>query len=153
MLAYIKHRIGIKAPLEKVYQALTSINGLAGWWTTDTSGSAAMGDNIFFRFTNEQGKALGAIKMEVRLLEENETVHWVCQEGPKEWIGTDIVFDIHEEDGFSIVLFQHCNWKQWVEFTAHCSMKWAVFMLSLKELLETGKGKPAPLDMKIDNWN
>ena len=39
------------------------------------------------------------------------------------------------------------------EFMAHCSMKWAVFLLGLRELMETGKGKPAPADMKIDNWN
>jgi hypothetical protein len=25
--------------------------------------------------------------------------------------------------------------------------------LSLKQLVETGKGKPSPQDIKIDNWN
>jgi hypothetical protein len=32
-------------------------------------------------------------------------------------------------------------------------MKWATFMLSLRELAEAGKGKPSPNDVKIDNWN
>jgi hypothetical protein len=32
-------------------------------------------------------------------------------------------------------------------------MKWAVFLLSLRDLVERGKGKPAPEDLKIDNWN
>jgi hypothetical protein len=32
-------------------------------------------------------------------------------------------------------------------------MKWAVFLLSLREYVETGKGKPSPYDVKIDNWN
>ncbi len=149
----IKHRVGIKAPVEKVYKALSTIEGLAGWWTADTSGTSAMGENIIFRFAALDGKELGSMNMEVKLLEENETVHWVCVEGPGEWIGTDIVFDIHQEDDYTIVLFQHCNWNKWVEFTAHCSMKWAVFLLSLKQLVETGKGKPAPNDVKIDNWN
>ncbi len=149
----IKHRIGIKAPVEKVYKALTTIEGLAGWWTADTSGNASMGEDIHFRFSSPDGKELGSMTMHVKLLEENETVHWVCKAGPEEWIDTDIVFDIHEEDDYTIVLFQHCNWKRWVEFTAHCSMKWAVFMLSLKELLEAGVGKPSPNDVKIDNWN
>jgi hypothetical protein len=35
----------------------------------------------------------------------------------------------------------------------HCSTKWGVFLMSLKSLLETGKGAPAPNDIKIDNWN
>jgi hypothetical protein len=26
-------------------------------------------------------------------------------------------------------------------------------MLSLKDLIETGNGKPSPVDVKIDNWN
>jgi len=39
------------------------------------------------------------------------------------------------------------------EFMHHCSTKWAVFLMSLKSLLETGKGAPAPDDVKIDNWN
>jgi len=32
-------------------------------------------------------------------------------------------------------------------------MKWATFLLSLRALAETGKGKPSPGDLKIDNWN
>jgi hypothetical protein len=27
------------------------------------------------------------------------------------------------------------------------------FLMSLKELIETGKGKPHPDDVLIDNWN
>jgi hypothetical protein len=58
------------------------------------------------------------------------------------------------QDGhYTIVLFGHKSWREAVEFTAHCSMKWATFLLSLKDLVETGKGKPAPNDIKIDNWN
>ena len=34
----------------------------------------------------------------------------------------------------------------------HCSTKWAVFLMSLKSLVETGKGDPYPNDIKIDNW-
>jgi hypothetical protein len=32
-------------------------------------------------------------------------------------------------------------------------MKWATFLLSLRDYVETGKGKPSPHDLKIDNWN
>jgi hypothetical protein len=35
----------------------------------------------------------------------------------------------------------------------HCSTEWALFLISLKSLLETGKGAPYPDDVKIDNWN
>ena len=35
------------------------------------------------------------------------------------------------------------------EFMAHCSARWAYFLLSLKSLLETGKGTPFPEDLKF----
>ena len=34
----ILHRIGATASQEDVYAALTTIDGLAGWWTEDTTG-------------------------------------------------------------------------------------------------------------------
>jgi hypothetical protein len=32
------------------------------------------------------------------------------------------------------------------------SQHWGAFLLSLKSLLETGKGRPAPNDIKLDSW-
>ena len=37
--------------------------------------------------------------------------------------------------------------------TTREGLSWAVFLMSLKSLLETGKGAPDPNDVKIDNWN
>ena len=34
----------------------------------------------------------------------------------------------------------------------HCSTKWAAYLMSLKELVETGQGAPAPNDVQISNW-
>jgi hypothetical protein len=70
-----------------------------------------------------------------------------------EWIGTDVTFSLSQADGQTVIVFGHRNWREAVEFTAHCSMKWATFLLSLRELVETGRGRPSPDDLKIDNWN
>ena len=91
--------------------------------------------------------------MEVRELSPSKAVKWRCLEGPAEWIGTDITFELSEQDDQTILLFGHRKWREAVEFTSHCSMKWAVFLLSLREYVETGTGKPSPHDLKIDNWN
>jgi hypothetical protein len=37
------------------------------------------------------------------------------------------------------------------EFSAHCSTKWAVFLLSLKDLLEKDKGQSAPDDVAVNH--
>ena len=113
----------------------------------------AIGKAIKVEFQTPEGKELGSMNMEVKALEPSKKVHWYFTAGPEEWIGTDVIFDLHEEGDYTIVLFGHRNWREEVEFTSHCSMKWAIFLLSLKELVENGKGRPSPDDIKIDNWN
>jgi uncharacterized protein YndB with AHSA1/START domain len=152
-MVHINHRVGIKAPLEKVYEALSTVKGISGWWTQDTSGNSEPGGTITVKFNSSDGKEIGRMNMEVKSLEPGKKVHWTFTSGPEEWIGTDAIFDLHAEGDYTIVLFSHRNWKEQVEFTSHCSMKWAIFLLSLKEMVETGKGRPSPDDIKIDNWN
>ena len=149
----IIHRVGIKASSSKVYAAVSTVEGVAGWWTTNTSGSSNMGGTIGVRFHSAEGKEIGSMKMEVVALDPNKKVQWRFTSGPEEWIGTDVIFDLSQDGDHTIVLFGHRNWREANDFTAHCSMKWATFLLSLRELVETGKGKPSPDDIKIDNWN
>ena len=149
----IIHRVGIKASPAEVYAALATVEGVAGWWTKETTGTSKPGGAIDVRFLTPQGKELGGMTMEVLALEPNRKVHWRFSKGPEEWIGTDATFDLIQDGDFTVVLFGHRNWREPVEFMAHCSMKWAVFMLSLRELVETGRGRPSPNDLKIDNWN
>jgi uncharacterized protein YndB with AHSA1/START domain len=149
----IIHRIGIKAPIAKVYAALATVEGVAGWWTTETTGVSKPGGSVEVRFLSLEGKEIGSMNFEVRKLDPDKQVHWRFTAGPEEWVGTDAVFNLTQDGEYTIVLFGHKNWREAVEFTSHCSMKWAIFMLSLRELVETGKGRPSPNDIKIDNWN
>jgi len=149
----IIHRIGIKASPNKVYEALSTTNGISSWWTKDTSGISEIGQNIVVTFRTPEDNEVGNMTIEVLDLKKDQTVHWKFITGPEEWIGTEVVFDIRQEEAYTIVIFNHINWAEEVEFKAHCSMKWATFMLSLKNLIETGTGNPSPFDVKIDNWN
>ncbi|MGK8507830.1 SRPBCC family protein [Nocardia asiatica] len=144
----ILHRVGIKSPASDVYAALTTTEGLAGWWTTDTRGKGAeVGDVLEFRF------GAGGFDMRVRELELGKHVLWEVIDGPDDWVGTQLDWNLGRADDQTIVLFKHQGWKEPVEAMYHCSTKWAVFLLSLKSLVETGKGAPEPYDVKIDNWN
>jgi uncharacterized protein YndB with AHSA1/START domain len=144
----ILHKVGIKSSsLEKVYRALTTVEGLSGWWTETTSGdSNKVGGVVEFRF------GAGGIDMKVLELEPNRRLVWQVVAGPEEWIGTTVSFDLRQEGDWIIVFFKHEGWKEPVEFMHHCSTKWGVFLLSLKSLLESGKGDPAPNDIKLDSW-
>jgi hypothetical protein len=143
----ILHKIGIKSSsLDKAYKALTTLEGLSGWWTSNTQGESQVGGVIQFRFD------AGGIDMKVLELHPNKRVLWQVVGGPEEWIGTTVSWDLRQEGDWTIILFKHQGWKEPVEFLHHCSTKWAVFLLSLKSLLETGNGSPHPNDIKLDSW-
>jgi uncharacterized protein YndB with AHSA1/START domain len=149
----IIHKIGIKAPIAKVYEAVATAQGVAGWWTKETTGTSGAGSALKARFTTPAGAELGTMDFDLVTLKPNEEVRWRFTAGPDEWIGTDATFTLSRDGDMTIVMFGHRNWREAVEFMAHCSMKWATFLLSLKQLAETGAGRPSPDDLKIDNWN
>ena len=144
----ILHRVGVRsAGPEKVYEALTTIDGLAGWWTRDTTGDGDAGGVLKFRFPK------GGFDMRVLKAEPGSRVTWEVIDGPAEWVGTTIDWTLRQDGEWTIVLFQHAGWAEPVEFMHHCSTKWATFLLSLKSVVETGSGTPAPDDVEIDDWN
>lgn len=144
----ILHKVAAKVSTDAFYAALTTIDGLSGWWTRETSGEAKVGRVIYFRFGE-----LGFFAMKVLEMSPALRVVWEVQEGPPDWIGTRIIFDLRQEGEYAIVLFRHADWREASEGMHHCSTKWAIFLMSLKKLVETGSGVPAPGDVKIDNWN
>jgi uncharacterized protein YndB with AHSA1/START domain len=143
----ILHKVGVKSSLDDAYQALTTREGLSGWWADNTQGDTNIGGVLQFRFE------AGSVDMKVLELTPAKHVLWEVVDGPAEWLGTTVSWELRQDGDYTIILFTHEGWKEPVEFMHHCSTKWGVFLLSLKSLLETGEGAPEPRDIKIDNWN
>lgn len=142
----IRHRVAITAPIESVYEAVATPEGISQWWTRDgVRGEASEGSTLQFFF----GQPDPAAVMEVTRLDPDGHVSWNCVEGADEWVGTTLTFDLTHKDDETVVLFTHADWREPVEFMAHCSARWAYFLLSLKSLVETGKGTPFPEDLKF----
>ncbi len=144
----ILHRVGIKSSPDQVYKALTTREGLAAWWTNNTQGESKVGGVLLFRFS-AGGVEIGGFDMKVLELDPAKRVLWQVVDGPAEWIGTKVSFDLKQVGDYAIVLFKHQGWKEPVEFMHHCSTKWATYLMSLKSLVETGKGTPNPNDTHI----
>src|SRR5262245_7618836 len=149
----ILHRVGAVAPIETVYQALATPEGVGAWWTKQTSGSDEVGGSITTAFSTETGEHLGGFTLQNEELVAPTRVAWRVVDGPEEWVQTLISFDLKQEDGYTIVNFTHQDWREPVEFMAHCSTKWATFLMSLKSYVETGVGQPSPADVQISNWH
>jgi uncharacterized protein YndB with AHSA1/START domain len=147
-MADILHRIGVKdSSPQEVYDALTTLDGLSGWWTEKTTGETDVGGVIEFRF------APGGFDMAVRELDPARLVRWEVVDGPPEWVGTTVRWDLRQDGDYTTVLFKHEGWREPVEFMHHCSTKWATYLMSLKQLIETGEGAPDPRDVWISDWN
>jgi uncharacterized protein YndB with AHSA1/START domain len=144
----IRHRVGIAASPERVYEALATREGLSGWWTRDVRGESEVGEQLAFYF----GGTEPAATMEVTALEPGRQVAWRCVAGAQEWVGTTFTFDLHDADGETAVVFTNAGWREPTEFIHHCSTKWAYFLLTLRDGLQGGKATPFPDDEKISNW-
>jgi uncharacterized protein YndB with AHSA1/START domain len=134
----IHHRLLIKAPVEKVYEAITTQKGLAGWWTTETIAKPEVGSIMKFSFGDYQKE----IKIEE--LKPYSKVRWLCIKAFPEWIGTTLTFELEPHAKGAVLFFHHDGWKEYSNEFASCSYDWALFFRSLRFLCETGKGFPYP---------
>jgi uncharacterized protein YndB with AHSA1/START domain len=142
----IWHEIQIKATPSEVYQAVTDVSKLAHWWTTDTRGESAVGKKLEFWFYGTM-----AAEMLVTTLKVDELVQWrVTKRSIPDWINTEIGFKLFRENGQTILHLRHSKWRATAKMFPECSMHWAIFLLSLKEFVESGKGRPHPYDLPVN---
>ena len=133
----IRHNVTINATSEKVYEAITTQEGLANWWAKQTIAKSEVGFVNIFTFGTFRNE------MKVTMLNPNRKVEWHCINSLEEWIGTNISFDLEEKNGRTILRFAHSGWKAITDIFAGCNYDWGRFMTSLKLFCETGTGTPS----------
>src|SRR4051812_29592773 len=105
MTRSIKHLFHIAAPRADVFKAISTVDGLTNWWTTETTGDAGLGGVVKFRFGN-----VGP-DMKVVDVKPNESVTWQCVESPHGWVGNTLTFKLDDNDGKTRVRFSHDGWE------------------------------------------
>jgi uncharacterized protein YndB with AHSA1/START domain len=133
----IRHNVTINATPEKVYEAITTQEGLANWWAKQTIAKPEVGFVNIFTFGTFRNE------MKVTMLNPNKKVEWHCINSLEEWIGTKISFDLEEKNGRTILRFAHSGWKAVTDIFAGCNYDWGRFMTSLKSFCEKGTGTPS----------
>jgi Activator of Hsp90 ATPase homolog 1-like protein len=146
----IRHRVGIAAAAETVYEEVATTQGIANWWSRDVEGESQPGGRLTFWF----GRPEPAAVMEVVDLTAPRHVGWRCVEGPDDWVGTTLDFEVENcGGGETALVFTHAGWREPVEFMHHCSTKWATFLIGLRSGLEGGAFTAHPDDTRISsNW-
>ncbi len=140
-MADILHEVTIAVLPEKVYRALTEEQGLSAWWTDHIEAKATVGSTLKASFMVDRHPLVH--QMEVLTLEPGSKVEWAIRHGGyPDWNGTRITWDLSPEEKGTKVLFGHRGWNSTDGTFALVKNGWAVYLASLKEYFELGKGHP-----------
>lgn len=132
----IKHLYHIDASKEKVFEAISTIQGLSNWWTVETKGDSSVNGIIQFRFASNGGP-----DMQVTEIVLNQKISWRCKESNHGWQGHTFIFLLDENEGKTRVRFSHNGWGEQDDFYAICSFAWGRYMESLRQYCQTGRGE------------
>jgi uncharacterized protein YndB with AHSA1/START domain len=136
----------IAATSESLFNALTQSGERAHWWTNDLTVKPEVGSLAEFRFTQW---GAGILQFEIAELDQNENVRWISRQGPPQWTGTSVIWQLIPAHNGTKLVFTHDGFAQIDKVYESTRGNWDYFLDSLKSYLETGKGTPGmPLYVK-----
>ena len=131
--------IAVKASPDALFDALTTVTGLAAWWNPAT-GSGQTGGELRFIMNSPD-----PLVIQVDEATRPTSVRWTVTDCPflPDWIGTRPEFSITPVDGNRSELhFHHHGLSQELECIDMCTRSWNHYMTSLRDYLEVGRGSP-----------
>jgi uncharacterized protein YndB with AHSA1/START domain len=139
MAAPLVHSVTIEAAANKIYEAISTGEGLASFWTRDSHAEPKVGSIAHFGFGGP------SLEFKVDELKPGRLVRWSSQGGFPEWVGTTVVWEITPaEKGGSEVKFTHAGWPAEVPQAdlASVNYTWGRIVGRLKKYVETDKPVP-----------
>ncbi len=138
----VMHYLKIAASPDRVFEAITTADGVRNWWTRETELDPAAGGRGVFSFYG--GRVV--TKVHIDGLEPSAGVRWtvVSSTAPGGWEGTTISFDLSPEEDDTVLRFAHRGFREAGDAYARVTTGWAYFLFSLQQYLQTGQGGPAP---------
>lgn len=132
---------------EEVYAAVSNPRG---WWSEAiTGGTAAAGDEFRYRYFDEHRCEVRVTAAEPgRHLAWHVVDNYFSFDDPdrSEWKDTDVTFDIVPAGERTELRFTHVGLVPEFDCFELCSKSWSFYVgTSLKELIESGKGRPNPM--------
>jgi len=143
-MAKVCHQVGVVGDIDEIYRVLHQPAGLTGWWATTADGTPQTGGVLDLHFAG-----LATLSFRIEDLNENERVGLRCVSGPGPWQGCSLTFSLQQDSDQVWVRLDHENDTASDDDFLYFSTKWPVYLLSLKDLIETGQGRPYPNEAKI----
>ena len=136
-MAKSSHRIRIHAAPDQVFKALSTKDGLQGWFTAKVDGNVGEGHDVRMHFEGKESFGWHFAQV------TSDRVRWNCTEGPGSARGTTATYLLKAEGRDTILECDHDGWPEGHEALATCNTLWGTLMDRLKAFAETGKPKPA----------
>jgi uncharacterized protein YndB with AHSA1/START domain len=138
----IIHTVHIHASPAAVYEALTTEEGVTGWWTTRASVEQGEGGVIRFTFRGDFHPHMRQTR-----LEPGSIVEWECIDGHDNWQDNRFSFALRDRDAETSLQFvQHYARELDDDTYGTYNFNWGYYLNSLKALCEDGVGYPYQAD-------
>jgi uncharacterized protein YndB with AHSA1/START domain len=145
-MAVVRHRVGIKSAPSEIYEALIHPSRLTGWWATRATGEPRVRSQLDLEFAG-----LTHLVFEVAELEKDRRVKLRSVGGPDIWIGSELEFALQPAEKQVYLTLTHSKVTADDDSFLYFNTKWPMFLVSLKDFLETGRGRPFPNDIRINH--
>lgn len=136
----IHHVLDIAAEQSSVFEAVSTRDGLAGWWSTAVELPAVeVGAVIDFTFVADFHP-----DMQITALDPPRSIEWRCIAGHDKWADNTFRFEVEAlGDGRSRLRFwQHYATELGDDDYGIYNFNWGYYLQSLLELVTTGAGRP-----------
>ena len=134
----IIHTVHIHAPPSAVYAALSTEEGVTGWWTTKATVESGVGGVIRFTFHGDFHP-----HMKQTALEQERRVAWRCVAGHDNWRDNTFTFTLRGDGSETSLRFVQ-EYAQELDDDTYgtYNFNWGYYLNSLKQYCETGRGMP-----------
>jgi uncharacterized protein YndB with AHSA1/START domain len=142
-MADIFHDFPIKAPIERVFRAVSTAEGLDTWWTLRASGTAEEGAAYELGFGPGFDWRATVTRYEPNAVFELEMV-----DADSDWTSTRVGIRLEPHASGTWVQFSHRGWpaaNDHFRVSSHC---WAMYLRVLRRSLE--RGEAVPYDARLD---
>lgn len=152
-MATMYHQVWVNASTAKLYEAISTADGLSRWWAHHESTETDAG----LVLSHSPGPEHGVVKQKVIDLVPNKRVEWECisTRHPKSspasaWPGTHVIWEISERKNpgkrlgissrrrqMALLDFRHSGWDANSEYFGFCNFAWGEVLLMLKKWCES----------------
>ncbi|XRG79962.1 SRPBCC domain-containing protein [Rossellomorea sp. GAMAL-10_SWC] len=127
------HQITINGTPEKVFEAITTTEGIKSWWSTDAKAEPQLGSITEVAFYNRQA----VFQLQVDEIEPGKLLEWTALHDMPAWKGTKIRFELNvNENGATILNFNHSGFESMEGPYAMINTTWGTLMYILKQYVE-----------------